>query len=119
MKAFLKNYHQSPRKTRLVADLIKGKPVTRALAELDLTIKKSSAPLKKLILSAVANAKHNSQAREEDLYIKNITVDKGNVIKRSQPRARGRAFPIRHRLSHVEVVLGTKIKPLALAKTAK
>ncbi|OJI09606.1 MAG: 50S ribosomal protein L22 [Candidatus Vogelbacteria bacterium CG10_big_fil_rev_8_21_14_0_10_49_38] len=119
MKAFLKNHHQSPRKTRLVADLIKGKPVARALAELDLTIKKSSAPLAKLIKSAVANAKHNDQVREEDLYIKNITVDKGNVVKRFQPRARGRAFPIRHRLSHIEVVLEAKAKPVVSAKPAK
>jgi len=110
MKAFLKNYHQSPRRTRLVADLVKGQSVAKALATLDLTIKKSAAPLKKLIQSAVANAKNNSKAVEEDLYIKNITVDKGNVMKRFRPVSHGRAFPIRHRLSHVEVVLAAKSK---------
>ena len=108
MEAFLKNNHQTPRKTRLIADLIRGKKVAVALAELDLTIKKSALPIKKLILSAVANAKHNHQAKEEDLYIKEVTVDKGNVIRRARPMSRGRAFPIRHRLSHIKVVLGNK-----------
>jgi len=108
MKAFLKNHHQTPRKTRYIADLIRGKKVAIALAELDQVIKKSAQPIKKLILSAVANAKNNFQANEEDLYIKNITVDKGNVIKRSRPVSRGRAFPIKHRLSHIEVTLETK-----------
>lgn len=108
MKAFLKNHHQTPRKTRLIADLIRGKKVAVALAELDQTIKKSAAPIKKLILSAVANAKSNFKANEEDLYIKNITIDKGNVIKRSRPMSHGRAFPVRHRLSHIAVTLETK-----------
>jgi large subunit ribosomal protein L22 len=108
MKAFLKNHHQTPRKTRLIADLIRGKKVSVALAELDLVVKKSAAPVKKLIESAVANAKNNSKANEEDLYIKNITVDKGNVIKRARPASRDRAFPIRHRLSHIAVTLEAK-----------
>lgn len=108
MEAFLKNNRQTPRKTRLIVDLIKGKKVSVALAELDLTIKKSALPIKKLILSAVANAKHNNQAKEEDLYIKNITVDKGSVIRRARPMSRGRAFPIRHRLSHIKVILENK-----------
>lgn len=108
MKAFLKNHHQTPRKTRLIADLIRGKKVSVALAELDLVIKKSAEPIKRLILSAVANAKHNNKLGEENLYVKNITVDKGNVIKRARPVSRGRAFPIRHRLSHIKVELTDK-----------
>ena len=112
MKAILRNHHQTPRKTRLIADLIKGKKVSVALAELDLVIKKSAAPIKKLIESAVANAKANFKAKEEDLYVKSLTVDKGNVIKRSRPMSRGRAFPIRHRLSHIEVILETKSQNL-------
>jgi large subunit ribosomal protein L22 len=108
MKAFLKNHHQTPRKTRLIADLIRGKKVSVAMAELDMVIKKSAAPIKKLIQSAVANAKANFKAKEEELYVKNLTVDKGNVIKRSRPMSRGRAFPIRHRLSHIEVTLEAK-----------
>ena len=108
MKASLKNFHQSPRRTRLVTETIKGKPVTQALADLGFVIKKASAPIKKLVLSAVANAKTNFKKDGADLYIKNITVDKGNVIKRSRPVSHGRAFPIRHRLSNVEVELETK-----------
>jgi len=108
MKASLKNFHQSPRRTRLVTEAIKGKPVARALADLDFIVKKSSAPIKKLVLSAVANAKTNFKQDEADLYIKNITVDKGNVIKRSRPVSHGRAFPIRHRLSNIAVELGAK-----------
>jgi large subunit ribosomal protein L22 len=108
MKATLKNFHQSPRRTRLVTEAVKGKSVANALAELDVVIKKSAAPIKKLILSAVANAKANFKKDEADLYVKNITVDKGNVIKRSRPVSHGRAFPIRHRLSHINVELEVK-----------
>lgn len=108
MKASLKNYHQSPRRTRLVTEVIRGKSVTTALAELDLVIKKSAAPIKKLVQSAVANAKTNFKKDEADLYIKAITVDKGNVVKRSHPVSHGRAFPIRHRLSNINVELGMK-----------
>lgn len=110
MKALLKNHHQSPRRTRLVAEAIKGKSVTQALSDLDFIIKKSAAPIKKLVLSAVANAKTNFKKEEADLYIKNITVDKGNVVRRFQPASHGRAFPVRHRLSNIEVVLDIKPK---------
>ena len=108
MKASLKDFHQSPRRTRLVTETIKGKPVIQALVELDFVIKKASAPIKKLILSAVANAKTNFKKDETDLYIKNITVDKGHVMRRSRPVSHGRAFPVRHRLSNIEVELDTK-----------
>jgi large subunit ribosomal protein L22 len=117
MKAILKNHHQSPRRTRLVAEAIKGKPVTQALADLDFIVKKSAAPIKKLVLSAVANAKANFKKDEADLYIKNITVDKGNVMRRFRPVSRGRAFPIRHRLSTVEVTLETK-EPVLKTKSS-
>ncbi|MFA6253990.1 MAG: 50S ribosomal protein L22 [Candidatus Paceibacterota bacterium] len=110
MKASLKSYHQSPRRTRLVTEAIKGKPVTQALSDLDFIVKKSSAPIKKLVLSAVANAKANFKKEEADLYIKNITVDKGHVMRRFRPVSHGRAFPIRHRLSTIEVELDTKKK---------
>lgn len=108
MEAFLKNYHQSPRRTRLVAEAIKGKPINRALAELDFIVKKSASPIKKLILSAVANAQANFKKDKENLYVKNVVVDKGNVIRRFQPVSRGRAFPIRHRLSHIKVILAER-----------
>lgn len=108
MKAILTNHHQSPRRTRLVAEAIKGKPVTQALAELDFIVKKSAAPIKKLIQSAVANAKTNFKKDETSLFIKNVTVDKGNVVRRFSPVSHGRAFPIRHRLSNIEVTLAEK-----------
>jgi large subunit ribosomal protein L22 len=108
MKAFLKNYHESPRKVRLVAGLVKGKPVATALSELSFLSKKASLPIKKLINSAIANAKNNFKINADNLFIKGITINKGNVLKRSQPMSRGRAFPIKKRLSHIEVTLEEK-----------
>ncbi|MFA5737058.1 MAG: 50S ribosomal protein L22 [Candidatus Paceibacterota bacterium] len=108
MKAFLKNYRQSPRKVRLVADLVKGKKLDQALAELDFLSKRAGDPLKKLIKSAAANAKNNLQVVEENLFIKNITVDKGNIMKRFRPVSRGRAHPIRKKMSNIKVTLEAK-----------
>lgn len=105
MKASLNNYRQSPRKVRLVANLVKGKNVSMAMAELDLLPKRSSGPLKKLILSAIANAKENQKISSENLIIKDFRVDKGVVMKRSMPRAMGRAFGIKKRTSHIHLVL--------------
>lgn len=118
MKASLNNYRQSPRKVRLVADLVRGKSVNNAMAELDLLPKRSSAPLKKLILSAIANAKENQKISSENLIIKDFRVDKGVVMKRSMPRAMGRAFGIKKRTSHIHVVLEEQA-PKAEAVTTK
>ncbi len=107
MKAFLKNYRQSPRKVRLVADLLKGKSVERAVADLDFLPKRAAAPMKKLILSAVANAASLGRQRE-NLFIKDLRVDKGMVLKRMMPRAMGRGVMINKRSSHVLVLLGEK-----------
>ena len=74
-KAKLRNYKQTPRKVRLVADLIRGKKVDRVISELSHLNKKVSVVLKKLIKSAVANAKHNNKLKEEELFLKSITVD--------------------------------------------
>jgi large subunit ribosomal protein L22 len=105
MKAHLKNYRYTPRKTRLVTEMVKGKSVPEALTMLKFLNKRGAHPIAKLIASAAANAeKQGENARE--LFIQNITVDKGLVLKRSMPRAFGRSAPIRHRLSHVEVTLG-------------
>ncbi len=107
MKAFLKNYRQSPRKVRLVATLVKGKPVADALISLQMLTKRASTPLHKLLLSAVANAK--SQGLDvENLFIKEFSVDKGIVMKRMMPRAMGRGARINKRTSHVTVVLGER-----------
>lgn len=112
MKAFLKNYRQSPRKVRLVADLVKGKKVDEALIELDFLVKRASAPIKKLVNSAVANAK-NLGKDTSVLFVKDLRVDKGLVMKRMMPRAMGRGARINKRTSHVTVILEEKVEKLA------
>lgn len=110
MKAFLKNYRQAPRKVRLVAGLIKGKNVAQAIAELDFLAKRAGLPIKKLLLSAVANAKQ--QGKEvENLFIKELRVDKGIVMKRMMPAAMGSGHRINKRTSHLNLLLGEKILP--------
>lgn len=122
MKAFLKNYRQSPRKVRLVADLIKGKSVDQAIVSLDFLAKRAGLPIKKLILSAVANAKQMGK-EQADLFIKELTVDKGIVMKRMMPRAMGRGYRINKRTSHLQVVLADvsekKVKGAKNTKPAK
>ena len=108
MKAYLKNYRQSPRKVRLLADLVRGKKVNDALTELTFTPKRASLAIKKLIDSAVANASHNFKVSAEALYVKEIRVDEGITLKRFQPKWRGTAHPIRKRCSNVILVLGQK-----------
>jgi len=105
MRAFLKNYRQSPRKVRLAATYIKGKQATSALAELSMLNKRAGDPLAKLLASAMANAKNNGGVDEQDLYVKDIRVDQGVTLRRSRPRSRGMSNPIRKRSSHVTVVL--------------
>ncbi len=105
MKAILKNYRQAPRKVRLVGNLIKGKRVSDALVELEFLAKRASLPLQKLISSAAANAVKNNGADPELLVVKNVTVDKGLVMKRFMPRARGSASPIHKHSSHVSIEL--------------
>lgn len=107
MKATLSQYRQSPRKVRVVANLIKGKKISDALATLNLAAKSASLPLKKLLESAVANAK-NAGVATDSLIVKTITVDGGEVMKRQMPRAFGRAYMIKKRTSHISIVLGEK-----------
>ena len=94
-----------PRKVRLVADAIRGAKVREAEGTLSLLPKAAAVPLRKLLQSAVANATHNFGAHEEDLLIQKLTVDPGPMLKRSTPKAFGRAAPIRKRSSHVHLVL--------------
>ena len=105
MKAFLKNYRQSPRKVRLVAGLIRGKSVGEAVAELDFLAKRAGLPIKKLLLSAVSNAKQNG-IEMNNLYIKELRVDKGITMKRMMPAAMGTGHRINKRTSHIKLVLG-------------
>ncbi|MEK7136000.1 MAG: 50S ribosomal protein L22 [Patescibacteria group bacterium] len=119
MKASLINYKQAPRKVRLLADLVRGKTVAQALLELSFTDKRASEPMCKLIASAAANAEKNFDTRKESLFIKEIRVDKGLIMRRFMPRARGRATPIRHRTSHVNVLLAVKDETPVAKKTTK
>jgi large subunit ribosomal protein L22 len=105
MKALLKNYHQAPRKVRLVADLIRGKSVPEARETLQYLPKKSAPALEKLLNSAVANARSTGHA-DSELFIKTITVNKGMVMRRSRPFARGRAGTLDKVMSIVAIELG-------------
>lgn len=107
MKAFLKNYRQSPRKVRLLADLVRGKKVVDALATLRFIDKRAAGPFAKLIESAVANAAQEGKTIDQ-LFVKSVAVDKGVVYKRFMPRARGSASRINKRNSHITVELGLK-----------
>jgi large subunit ribosomal protein L22 len=106
--ASLKNYRQSPRKVRSVANLVRGKSVGDALNTLNFINKKAGDPLYGLLMSAIANAKNNFNIEKEGLVIKELRVDVGYVLKRRMPRARGSASPINKRTSHVMLVLAPK-----------
>ncbi len=101
----LTRYNQTPRKTRLVADLIRGKKVDQALGQLSFVTKRASEVFKKLVNSGIANAKHNFSLNREELFVKEVRVDKGVVFKRGMPRAFGRSSPIRKRNSNITLVL--------------
>jgi large subunit ribosomal protein L22 len=103
-------YHQaSPQKVRLVADLIRGKDVQDAANVLRLTKKAAAKPLEKLLRSAVANAENRDEAVDVDLlYVKEIFVDGGPVLKRLRPAPMGRAFRILKRQSHITIKLDTR-----------
>jgi large subunit ribosomal protein L22 len=118
MKAFLKNYRQSPRKVRLVAGLIKGKSVVQAVAELDFLAKRAGLPIKKLLLSAVANAKQKG-IEMENLFIKELRVDKGITMKRMMPAAMGTGHRINKRTSHLSLLLAEKVMAVKKSKVAK
>jgi large subunit ribosomal protein L22 len=108
--AKLNNCPTSPRKMRLVADLVRGAEVEKALAILRFSTKEASRRLEKLLLSAIANwqAKNEEVNIEEvELFVKEITVDSGRMLKRLRPAPQGRAHRIRKRSNHVTLVLGS------------
>src|SRR3989344_364184 len=118
MKAFLKNYRQSPRKVRLVAGLLRVKSVEQAIAELDFLAKRSGMPFKKLLLGAVANAKQIG-ANTENLFIKELRVDKGITMKRMMPAAMGTGHRINKRTSHLSLLLAERVLPVKKSKEKK
>ena len=109
--AVLRNCPTSPRKMRLVADLIRGMEVNQALDVLKYSSKEASRSVEKLLLSAIANwqAKNEGVRLEEnELYVSNIMVDSGRILKRLRPAPQGRAHRIRKRSNHVTVYLDRK-----------
>ncbi|MBI2618111.1 50S ribosomal protein L22 [Candidatus Kaiserbacteria bacterium] len=113
MKALLKNYRQSPRKVRLIANVIRGKSIPKALTSLSFLEKKAAAPIRKLIESALSNAKREGLKKDE-LKISDIQVNQGFSFMRYRPRARGQASPIRKRTSHISLTLGKATAPRIL-----
>lgn len=109
VKAHLNFLRISPRKVRLVSDLVKGRKVNDAESVLRIIMKRSALPLQKLLKSAIANAKNNFQIEKENLFVKNILVNKGPTMKRSLPRARGMATPIHKRSSHITIILTSNL----------
>ena len=107
--AKLNNCPTSPRKMRLVADLVRGEKVERALQVLKFSSKDASRKLEKLLLSAIANwqAKNEDASLEDaELFVKEIRVDGGSMLKRLRPAPQGRAHRIRKRSNHVTILLG-------------
>ena len=99
------NIRISPRKVKIVLDLIRNKPVDVAMAIVEHTSKSACEPIGKLLKSAVANAENNYNMDKNDLYVAECFVCPGPMLKRIRPRAQGRAFRINKRTSHITLVL--------------
>jgi large subunit ribosomal protein L22 len=117
--AKLRHLHIAPRKVRLVVDLIRGKKTEQAQTILNFTTKKASLPLLKLLKQAIANAKNNFQMEPANLFISKIFVDEGPKQKRWMPRARGQAYEIQKKTSHITLVLEEIVKKKGKIKKAK
>ncbi len=108
IKVKLNNLRTAPLKTRLVADLIRGKKAAEAQSVLSFTVNKSARPVLKLLNSAIASAKHDFHLDETNLFVSQVFVDEGPKLKRWHPMSRGRAYPIIKRTSHITLVLAEK-----------
>ncbi|MCC2548324.1 50S ribosomal protein L22 [Hymenobacter sp. BT175] len=120
--AKLRNVPTSPRKMRMVANLVRGQKVTRALGLLKFEANSGAERIEKLLLSALANwQQKNEDERIEDanLYIKEIFVDEGRQLKRLRPAPQGRGHRIRKRSNHVTLTIDTKVEPLGSKAAAK
>jgi large subunit ribosomal protein L22 len=109
VKASANHVHIAPRKMRLVTNMIKGLNAVDAITQLQHTPKKASPIMVKLLESAIANAKNNFSLNPEMLFVKSVSADMGKVMKRYFPRARGSAFVIRRKMSHVNIVLEERL----------
>ena len=110
----------SPQKAQLVLALIRGKSIAQALNALQFCKKRLAIPARKVLLSAIANAEHNAGLNLDKLVVARAYADKGTVLKRFNPRARGRAAPVMKHRCHITVVVAEKAAaPKAAAKPAK
>jgi large subunit ribosomal protein L22 len=118
--AKLNNYPTSPRKMRLLVDLIRGMEVEKALAVLEHNPKHPAVPLRKLVLSAISNWKQKNESGDEStLVVKTIMVDAARVIKRMRPAPQGRGYRVRKRSNHVTVIVDNAGTTAKAAKPAK
>jgi large subunit ribosomal protein L22 len=117
--AKLANHPTSPRKMRLVADVIRGMDADKALDVLQFTSKAAATPMSKLLRSAIANFEQKSglRADESNLYVKTVFVDSGRVLKRVQPAPQGRAHRVRKRSNHVTIEVGMKSAEVTATET--
>ena len=104
-KAVVRDVRMSPRKMRIVANMVRGKRVGEAMVLLRLMPKKAAYIIRKLLVSAVANAEHEGEQDVDALMVQECAIDNGPILKRFMPRAMGRANRIQHRTSHVTVVV--------------
>ena len=119
IKVKLSNLRVAPKKSRKVADLIRKKTALEAASILSFTINKSARSVLKLLNSAIASAKVDSNLDEKNLFVSKITVDEGPKLKRSHPVSRGRAHPIMKRTSHIVLVLSEKKQKTEKVKKTK
>jgi len=108
MKAHLRKIRLSPKKANIVAGLIRGKAVADALGILKFTPKKAAKALYKAVQSALANAENNGKEKIENLFVKEVIINKGEVWKRFLPSTRGRALPLQKPTCHISVTLEKK-----------
>lgn len=119
VKVHLNNLRTAPRKVMLIIDMIRGLRIDEAMEQLKYMPKRAAVPITKLLISAVAAAKNDYKMNKEDLFISKAIVDTGATLKRSMPRAMGRAFPIMKRTSNITIELDKKIAELELLQEKK
>ena len=117
--AQLNNLRQSPRKVRMIVDLVRGKGVLKALQQLEFVIRRPAQPISKLLRSAIANAENNYNMVASNLYIKEFYVDEGVKLKRYRPKAMGAVGEIQKKTSHIRLVLAEKVPGLKAGKKAE
>jgi len=110
VKAKLNNLRISPRKVRLIAELVRGLDVNEAVNQIEVSYKRASLPMKKLILSAVSNGENNLGIDRDNMYVFSVLVDAGPSLKRWMPKAYGRASQILKRTTQVEITLAERIE---------